>query len=64
LPSGLVNEIVPAIASRMLIWPWIWLDQVGVDESSKSAMNMFAPEFRALMTIFRSVGPVISTRRS
>jgi hypothetical protein len=27
-------------------------------------MNMFAPEFSALMTILRSVGPVISTRLS
>jgi len=35
-----------------------------VFESSKSAMNTFAPEFSALMIIFRSTGPVISTRRS
>jgi len=28
---------------------------------SKSVMNVFAPEFSALMTILRSVGPVIST---
>lgn len=34
---------------------------VGDDESSKSAMNTFAPELRALISIFRSVGPVIST---
>jgi hypothetical protein len=27
-------------------------------------MKTLAPEFRALMTNFRSVGPVISTRRS
>ncbi len=27
-------------------------------------MNTFAPEFRALMIILRSTGPVISTRRS
>ncbi len=27
-------------------------------------MNIFAPEFNALITIFRSTGPVISTRRS
>ena len=32
--------------------------------SSKSAIKIFAPELRALITIFRSVGPVISTRRS
>lgn len=31
------------------------------DSPSRSAMNVFAPEFRALMTIFLSVGPVIST---
>jgi hypothetical protein len=37
---------------------------VGELESSKSAMNPFAPEFSALMTILRDVGPVISTRRS
>ena len=33
-------------------------------ESSQSAMNTLAPELSALMTILRSVGPVISTRRS
>ena len=38
--------------------------QVGEFESSKSAMNILAPEFSALITIFRSTGPVISTRRS
>ena len=32
--------------------------------SSKSAMKPRAPELSALMTILRSVGPVISTRRS
>ena len=51
-------------ASRRLIWPSIWLAQVGVFASSKSAMNTLAPEFSALMTILRSTGPVISTRRS
>ena len=40
------------------------LRQVGEFESSKSAMKPRAPEFRALMTILRLVGPVISTRRS
>ena len=39
------------------------LAQVGELESSKSAMNPDAPEFSALITIFRLVGPVISTRR-
>src|SRR6266852_6928 len=38
--------------------------QVGESESSKSAIKTFAPEFRALMIILRSAGPVISTRRS
>src|SRR5215216_186337 len=38
--------------------------QVGEFESSKSAMNPLAPELRALITILRLVGPVISTRRS
>ena len=51
-------------ASRRLIWPCTTLSQVGVSESSQSAMNTFAPEFSALMIILRSVGPVISTRRS
>ena len=40
------------------------LSQVGELASSKSAMKPLAPEFSALMTILRSVGPVISTRRS
>ena len=38
--------------------------QSGVLASSKSASHTFAPELSALMVIFRSVGPVISTRRS
>jgi len=33
-------------------------------ESSKSAIYTLAPEFKALMIILRSTGPVISTRRS
>ena len=36
----------------------------GVFASSKSASHTFAPEFSALIVIFASVGPVISTRRS
>ena len=36
----------------------------GVLASSKSASHTLAPELSALMVIFRSVGPVISTRRS
>ncbi len=64
LPSGFSNVIVRSTASRRLICPAMQFSQVGVFESSKSAMNAFAPEFRALMIIFRSTGPVISTRRS
>ena len=45
-------------------WPSMQFCQVGELESSKSAMNIFAPELSALITIFRSTGPVISTRRS
>ncbi len=40
------------------------LSQVGELASSKSAMKTLAPELRALIIIFRSTGPVISTRRS
>ncbi len=56
--------MVRRIASRRLIWPSIRLFQVGVFESSKSAMKTFAPELSALIIILRSTGPVISTRRS
>ena len=42
----------------------IMFSQSGVFASSKSASHTFAPEFSALIVIFRSVGPVISTRRS
>ena len=52
------------IAFFRLICPCTTLDQVGVLESSKSAMYTLAPELSALMTILRSTGPVISTRRS
>jgi hypothetical protein len=40
------------------------LSQVGEFASSKSAMKTFAPQLSALIIIFRSTGPVISTRRS
>ena len=40
------------------------LYQVGQFASSKSAMKVDAPQLSALITILRSVGPVISTRRS
>ena len=51
-------------ASIMFCWPSTRFDQVGEFASSKSAMKTLAPELSALITIFRSVGPVISTRRS
>jgi hypothetical protein len=38
--------------------------QCGVFASSRSASHIFAPELSALIAIFGSVGPVISTRRS
>src|SRR5690606_18677833 len=44
--------------------PPTWFSQVGELASSKSASHTFAPLLSALMVIFRSVGPVISTRRS
>ena len=59
-----MKSIVPAIASRRLSWPPTTLSQCGVFASSWSASHTFAPEFSALIVIFRSVGPVISTRRS
>jgi hypothetical protein len=42
----------------------IMFSQVGEFASSKSAMKTLAPELSAVINIFRSVGPVISTRRS
>src|SRR5450631_2459854 len=56
--------MVRSTAWRRLICPRTMFSHVGVLESSKSAMNVDAPEFSALMTILRSTGPVISTRRS
>src|SRR5687767_13905928 len=56
--------MVRSTAWRRLIWPRIMLSHEGVHESSKSAMKVEAPELSALMTILRSTGPVISTRRS
>ena len=53
-----------SIASERLRWPSIMFSHVGEFASSKSVMNTFAPQFSALITILRSVGPVISTRRS
>lgn len=40
-------------ANRRFACPSKTLNQVGLVESSKSAMNVFAGEFRALMTILR-----------
>ena len=48
----------------MLSWLSSMLCQVGQLASSKSAIQQLAPEFRALIVIFRSGGPVNSTRRS
>ena len=62
--AGSSKVMVRRIASRRLSWPSIRLSQVGVVESSKSAMKTLAPELSALMIILRSTGPVISTRRS
>ena len=62
-PSGFVNSIVPAAASIRFCWPSRTFVQVGESASSKSAMNTSAPEFSALIIIFRSTGPVISTWR-
>ena len=45
-------------------WPSTQFVHVGEFASSKSAMKTFAPELSALITILRSTGPVISTRRS
>jgi hypothetical protein len=56
--------IVRSIASIRLTWPTTTFSHVGAVESSKSAMKPRAPELSALMTSLRSVGPVISTRRS
>ena len=65
LPSGEVNSSVrrgrrPCIAA----WPSTTFAHVGDRESSKSAMKTLAPELSALIVIFGSAGPVISTRRS
>ena len=54
---GSTNSMRRAAASRRLICPCTTLSQVGVIESSQSAMNTFAPELSALMIILRSVGP-------
>src|SRR6201996_2999154 len=64
LPSSLVKSMVLSRASLRLSWPSIMFDHSGVLASSKSASQTLAPELSALIVIFLSVGPVISTRRS
>ncbi len=56
--------MVRSSASFRLSCPVIMLSHSGVLASSKSASHTLAPEFSALIVIFFSVGPVISTRRS
>ena len=56
--------MVRSSASFRLSWPPIMFSHSGVLASSKSASHTLAPEFSALIVIRRSVGPVISTRRS
>ena len=62
--SPVSSEIVRSSASVRLRCPSMQFAQVGEFESSKSAMKTRAPELSALITILRSTGPVISTRRS
>ena len=52
------------MASRSDSCPSMTFRQVGLVASSWSASQTLAPEFSALIVIFGSVGPVISTRRS
>ena len=54
--------IVRRTASRRFTCPSIIISQRGQLASSRSAMKVDAPQLRALITILRSVGPVISTR--
>ena len=53
-----------SIARERFSWPSVTFAHVGEFASSKSAMKTLAPELSALITIFASTGPVISTRRS
>ena len=62
--SPVSSEIVRSTASMRFDWPSTQFVHVGEFASSKSAMKTFAPELSALITILRSTGPVISTRRS
>ena len=56
--------IVRRTASYRLTCPSTTFVQCGVLASSRSASQTLAPELSALIAILRSVGPVISTRRS
>jgi len=62
--AALVSIMLRLTASRRLICPSTMLSQVGQFASSKSAMKVEAPQLSALNDHLRSVGPVISTRRS
>ena len=59
--SGFSKEIVRLTASKRFFCPLATFSHVGLSESSKSAINTFTSEFKALIIIFRSTGPVIST---
>ena len=54
----------PRAASNIAACASTKLAQVGASESSKSAINALAGEFKARMVFLRSAGAVISTRRS
>jgi hypothetical protein len=56
--SKLAN--VGALESKRVLDKFL-IDSQWLNKPSKSAINVFAPLFRALTTIFLSVGPVIST---
>ena len=64
LRNGSSSVMVLFTASFRFCCPSIMLSQVGEVLSSKSAIKVLAPEFNALITIFLSTGPVISTRLS
>ena len=64
-PSAAVRDSVRRTASTTNLASMTFFGlYVGERESSKSAMKTLAPELRALIIIFLSTGPVISTRRS
>ena len=63
-PPADSNASVPRTASARAACPPTTFAQLGDSASSRSAMNTRAPELSALIIIFGSAGPVISTRRS